>query len=142
MRIVGSRCASAAIVGAIPAKSRSPLARPANFVVGSSTTAITSSRIRGGPPRAAGKSVVARKHPALPRDPLHEAERPVADRRKVERRAAHVGPRHVAQEVFRQDRQFAQHQRKAGRRGGETQHGGRIVGRVHRIERARSPARA
>ena len=34
---MGSRLASAAIVGAIPAKSRSPLASPANFVVGNAS---------------------------------------------------------------------------------------------------------
>ncbi len=53
---MGSRRASGAIVGAMPAKSRSPLASPANLVVGSSTTAMTSSRMRGGPPMAAGNA--------------------------------------------------------------------------------------
>ncbi len=42
--------------GAMPAKSRSPLASPANFVAGSSTTAITSWPTRGGPPSAAGNA--------------------------------------------------------------------------------------
>src|SRR6187401_2072993 len=54
-RNAGSRDTSDAIVGAMPATASSPLTRPANFVVGSSTTAITSRGIVGGPPSADGK---------------------------------------------------------------------------------------
>jgi hypothetical protein len=44
----------------MPATASSPLTRPANFVVGSSTTAITSRGIVAGPPSAEGKSRRAR----------------------------------------------------------------------------------
>ncbi len=53
---VGSRATSGVIVGEMPATSRSPLTRPANFVVGSSTTATMKRPRCGGPPIDGGKA--------------------------------------------------------------------------------------
>ena len=132
---MGSRLASAAIAGAIPAKSRSPLASPANLVVGSSTTAITSCAIARRPAECGREGIVPREHPALARNALHKLERSVSDRCEVERGPPHVGARDVAQQMLRENRKFAQHQRKLRLRNAKQKHSRRIIWCDDGIER-------
>src|SRR5512138_2587969 len=107
----GSRDTSAAMVGAMPATASSPLTSPANFVVGSSTTATTSRSTVGGPPSSAGK---------------------LGTRSKTQRRPAHRAVRDVAQEVRGKDRQLGEHRRKTRRRRDEANDDGGVVRGLHR----------
>ena len=79
------------MLGAMPATSRSPLARPANLVVGSSTTLMTRPERLGGPPSSAGNSSFRRNTQRSPARRSTNRNGPFPTGCEVERRTFHVG---------------------------------------------------
>ena len=121
----------------MPATSSSPLARPANFVVASSTTATTKPRAARAVRRAtAGKRSLRAKVHRAPRCRLDEAEGTIADRRVVERRRAHRAARDAAEQMRGNDRQLGE-ERRADRDCGRAiaEHERRVVGGDRGVER-------